>query len=196
MTKANDYQVGGDHYSQAGRYQHWDFIEDHGIGYLEGYATKYLVRWDKKGMPVQDLEKSQHIVAKLIELTEAGRRKNRASMVPTVESIGLFCSANKVKDEHTAKAIELLFRWRTLADIEEALHHVRYVLEEQPSQRVKRDYDKGGRKPATEQEHPFGYDAKEEENVRGEFAEDRDVYREAGIWPKTKSERDRSGEGS
>jgi hypothetical protein len=157
MTKANEYQVGGDHYSQAGRYQHWDFIEDHGIGYLEGYATKYLVRWDKKGMPIQDLEKAQHITAKLIELS-VGARRNRAHSIPTTESVGLFCSANRVKDEHIAKAIELLFIWINVKDLEEALSHVTYVLEAQPARRIRREYDAGGKKSRTEQDRPFGYE--------------------------------------
>jgi hypothetical protein len=169
--KANEYQVGGDHYSQAGRYQHWDFIEDHGIGYLEGYATKYLVRWDKKGMPVQDLEKAHHIIEKLIELAQAGTRHNRAKKTPTTSNIGLFCSANKVKDENTHKAIELLFTWKHTPDLEEALYHVKYVLEAQPARRVKREYDKGGKR--TEQEKPFGYEYEsEDEKIRSSPRED------------------------
>ena len=165
MTKANDYQVGGDHYSRAGRYQHWDFIEDHGIGYLEGYATKYLVRWDKKGMPIQDLEKAQHITAKLIELAEDGTRHNRATKLLTRSDVELFCSANKVKGDDTALAIERLFRWKSPKDLHEALKHVQYVLEAQPARRLAREYDSGGKKSrhSTEgMEHPFGYDAAQE----------------------------------
>jgi hypothetical protein len=56
-------QVGGSHY--AGKYQHWDYCKDAGTGYLEGHATKYLVRWRKKG-GIQDLEKSLSFVDKLM----------------------------------------------------------------------------------------------------------------------------------
>jgi hypothetical protein len=159
---ANERQVGGSHYSQAGRYQHWDFIEDHGLGYLEGYASKYLIRWDKKGTPVQDLEKSLHTTEKLLELCRSGKRRNRAHTIPTLESIGLFCAANKVNDDLTHSAIQYLFVWRSELDLEIAAARIKALLEEQPSEQLKREYDKDGKKTRTEQERPFGYDHKEE----------------------------------
>ena len=49
-------QVGGHHY-EGHNYQHWDWADENNIPYLEGCATKYLVRWrDKNG--VEDLKKS------------------------------------------------------------------------------------------------------------------------------------------
>jgi hypothetical protein len=162
---ANERQVGGSHYSQAGRYQHWDFIEDHGLGYLEGYASKYLIRWDKKGTPVQDLEKSAHTIEKLIELAQAGKRMNRAHNVPTVESIGLFCAANKVSDDVTHDAILNLYRWENSGDLEVALYQVKFLLEHQPSEIMKREYNKGGRIDKTEQQRPFGYEPEIEESL-------------------------------
>ena len=65
---ANERQVGGDHYRS--RYQHWDFVEEGGLGYLEGCATKYVSRWRQKN-GVQDLEKAEHYVQKLVELCRA-----------------------------------------------------------------------------------------------------------------------------
>ena len=58
-------ELGGDHYRSE--FQHWDLIEQNGIGYLEGCASKYVTRWRKKN-GVQDLEKALHYVEKLQEL--------------------------------------------------------------------------------------------------------------------------------
>lgn len=58
-------QVGGAHYKAA--YQHWDFVTDIGLEYLEGCATKYVLRWRQKN-GLQDLEKARHYVEKLISL--------------------------------------------------------------------------------------------------------------------------------
>lgn len=69
----NSRQVGGDHYARGGKLQHWDLIENYGIGYLEGYATKYILRWrDKNG--VEDLRKADHCVEKLASLSFRGPR--------------------------------------------------------------------------------------------------------------------------
>lgn len=63
--KANDVQVGGDHY-RSRKIQHWDFVISHGYSYLPGQITKYLSRWrDKNG--AQDVEKASHFLDKLIE---------------------------------------------------------------------------------------------------------------------------------
>lgn len=64
---ANDKQVGGSHY--RAEYQHWDWVTEHGITYLAGCATKYLLRWRKKN-GVQDLEKARHYVEKMIDIAE------------------------------------------------------------------------------------------------------------------------------
>lgn len=61
---ANERQVGGGHYS--GEYQHWDFVEDAGLRYVPGNATKYVARWRKKNGR-QDLEKAIHYLDKAIE---------------------------------------------------------------------------------------------------------------------------------
>lgn len=65
---ANDRQEFGDHYQTP--IQHWDFVLANNIGYLEGCATKYLVRWRKKN-GLQDLIKARHYVDKLIEVAQA-----------------------------------------------------------------------------------------------------------------------------
>ena len=68
MVKANDIQVGGNHYKQF-KYETWDVIHDWGLGYFDGNAVKYLSRWKSKG-GVSDLKKARHYIDKLIELEE------------------------------------------------------------------------------------------------------------------------------
>lgn len=63
-------QVGGDHYEQE--YQHWDWVDDLALGYLKGYATKYVFRHeDKKGR--EDLLKTVSCLEKLKESGELRR---------------------------------------------------------------------------------------------------------------------------
>ena len=59
---ANDRQVGGDHY--ASEYEHWDFVQDTGMGYMMAQVTRYITR-EKAG--VEDVEKAMHFVEKALE---------------------------------------------------------------------------------------------------------------------------------
>jgi hypothetical protein len=63
--KANELQVGGAHYKDK-TIQPWDYILHNEIGYMEGNIIKYVSRWREKG-GINDLEKAQHYLAKLIE---------------------------------------------------------------------------------------------------------------------------------
>jgi hypothetical protein len=67
--KANDKQVGGDHYKVA--YQHWDMLVKLGYGpeYYVGQVTKYVTRWRKKN-GLRDLVKGTHFAEKLLELVD------------------------------------------------------------------------------------------------------------------------------
>ena len=70
--EASAYQVGGTHYQKA--VQPWEAMEawmtqEEFAGYLRGNVIKYVARcWDKNG--VEDLEKAQHYLAKLIEVAD------------------------------------------------------------------------------------------------------------------------------
>jgi hypothetical protein len=64
--KANDTQVGGDHYKSKA-IQPWDYIVSNNLPFLEGCIIKYVSRWQDKG-GVGDLRKAQHFLAKLIEV--------------------------------------------------------------------------------------------------------------------------------
>lgn len=70
MSEANKRQVGGDHYQAP--VQAWDFIHEHQLSYLEGCVVKYLSRFEKKGTPIQDLNKALHYIEK-IEETDDGK---------------------------------------------------------------------------------------------------------------------------
>lgn len=56
-------QVGGDHYGPETEYGHWDWVNDVGLNYYLGNATKYVVRWRKKN-GIEDLQKAGTYVAK------------------------------------------------------------------------------------------------------------------------------------
>jgi hypothetical protein len=61
-------QVGGDHYK--GQFQHWDWVNEVGLGYLDGTCTKYIARWRKKNGR-EDLNKAMHYLEKLLSVTPA-----------------------------------------------------------------------------------------------------------------------------
>lgn len=64
-------QIGGTHYKQMA-VQPWDVVDDwpleQRIGYYRGNALKYLMRMGSKDHELQEVQKCQHYVAKLIEV--------------------------------------------------------------------------------------------------------------------------------
>lgn len=121
--RANEIQVGGDHY-RGRETQHWDVIDRNGIGYLEGVATKYLCRWREKN-GIQDLRKAEHYVIKLLEeIDEQGRRPR--GIVPDDELVGL-------KDAYDLQAwecssVRLLLTWCHRVHVEAALKDIRDLI--------------------------------------------------------------------
>ncbi len=64
--RANDRQVGGEHYMKHGEFQPWDAWWLWNLNAFQGAIIKYVVRYrDKNGL--QDLEKARHYLEKLIE---------------------------------------------------------------------------------------------------------------------------------
>ena len=63
---ALDTQIGGTHYKKFA-IEPIEFIHKNGIGFCEGNAIKYLVRWREKGGK-QDLLKARHYIDLLLEL--------------------------------------------------------------------------------------------------------------------------------
>lgn len=136
---ANERQVGGSHYQSS--MQHWDFIEDNGIGYLEACATKYITRHRKKN-GLQDLEKADHYVEKLIQLAKDGRESRSGICIHVTE----FCEANNLQ-EREARICRLLFADWTISDLHEARGLIQNLIEEAKQPKI----DNTGMK------HPFGY---------------------------------------
>lgn len=66
---ANDRQEGGDHY-RSKAIQPWDVIEKNRMGFFDGNALKYVMRFSDKG-GVEDLRKAIHYLEKLIEIESA-----------------------------------------------------------------------------------------------------------------------------
>jgi hypothetical protein len=147
---ANEKQVGGSHYKNTTDMQHWDFIELYGLGYLEGYSTKYLVRWRQKG-GLQDLQKAEHIVIKLLELHEKYGRTNRSPII-NEEACRAWCETQKMKVEDQV-AFTCICAWRKNVDLRSAILLIRELQREATA----RPIDKTG------QNHPFGFDPNEEE---------------------------------
>lgn len=124
MTRANEIQHGGTHY-KGSKYQHWDLIADCRIGYLEGCASKYAFRWKKKG-GVEDLKKAIHYIDKLIESYH--QYAYRATGFASKSQLNLFFEENHVSNVNEIQAITLLCTWRTVAELEQAKHHVILLL--------------------------------------------------------------------
>ena len=120
---ANERQVAGSHY--ASDLQHWDVCEDHGIGYLESAATKYVTRAYKKN-GVEDVEKAIHYTEKLLEKHRAGLRQPRGD-VPSA-MVFEFCEANRM-DALQAKCLEMLWGWTDADDLEGAIEYLRELQE-------------------------------------------------------------------
>lgn len=122
MSDANSRQVGGDHYKTE--YEHWDFIEETGTGYLEGVASKYVTRWRKKDGR-KDLEKASHYVQKIRELLLAGVKTSPESLRSEDQlanygsCFAAFCDVNLSSDSEVG-AVGFITNWTDIADLDEA----------------------------------------------------------------------------
>lgn len=122
IPKTNQYQVGGDHYKAA--YQHWDWVEDVGLGYLEGVLTKYVIRWQKKA-GLEDLKKAVHYTEKLIEIAKQGRTNRTYEVLGPVvidNPASKTDLTNKVCDQAGCgeREREILYRtvfWETITEL-------------------------------------------------------------------------------
>jgi hypothetical protein len=69
VKKANERQIGGDHYKVGGE-EHWDRAWRLKWDPFQYQITKYVERWKDKG-GIDDLRKAQHFLEKYIELLTA-----------------------------------------------------------------------------------------------------------------------------
>lgn len=89
MSNPNNMQVGGTHYRQGDKPQHWDLVSLYGWDYFQGQITKYLMRWKYKHKTpegrLEDLKKARHFLDKYITLQEEAmksRAQNSSEHVP------------------------------------------------------------------------------------------------------------------
>lgn len=75
----NGRQVGGDHYQESGREQHWDFTWRNNYNQFEYCITKYVARCHRKN-GIQDLEKALHHLEKFISVTSKFKPTNRPGL--------------------------------------------------------------------------------------------------------------------
>ena len=73
LRRANQTQVGGDHYKNMG-VEPWDVVDtwpiEQRIGAYRAGALKYVMRMGTKDENVQELKKAGHYIEKLIEVLE------------------------------------------------------------------------------------------------------------------------------
>lgn len=78
-TRANDKQVGGDHYKNMG-VEPWDVVDtwplEQRIGYYRGGALKYIMRMGGKDEEVQEIGKGMHYIEKLLEVLKEQGNEN------------------------------------------------------------------------------------------------------------------------
>ena len=81
-SKANQMQVGGYHYKNAG-VQPWQVIDtwpiEQQIGFHRGNILKYLMRMGSKDEELQEIKKAHHYLTKLIEVMEKADGDSKAA---------------------------------------------------------------------------------------------------------------------
>lgn len=140
--KANDFQVDGDHYKGGphGKYEHWDYALDAGLGVLEYAATKHLGRYHKKGEALNDIKKARHYVVKLLENVTTVMLlcpRDRFNQNYLIEVANRFIIANDVPGDGADDAIVLLTTWETREDLENVLENIndlQQLVEQMPEE--------------------------------------------------------------
>lgn len=76
QSEVNATQEGGEHYKKLA-IQHWDFVTANKLGYLEGCATKYIIRHqDKNG--AEDLKKALHYIHKMLDVYYPNHKEKKS----------------------------------------------------------------------------------------------------------------------
>lgn len=123
-------QIGGNHYNK-GYVQHWDWVSKTRLGYLEGCATKYLVRWREKN-GLEDLLKAktyiQKAYAEAANLQPAGTREHWDIKLRS----RFLNDAGLLEDDRVLekKIITLIDLWQFPEDLQFALNYLNKLIEE------------------------------------------------------------------
>jgi len=141
-------------------------------GYLEGYASKYLMRWRVSPTPLKDIEKSIHITTRLLERHLYEGRKAR----PNGEDFGIpkmlfvdFINENGITNATDQRILGLLGRWVHKGHLEEAIQRLNELLPAAKKLQEVRDAPSGGedrRVDNTGQQNTRGYVHEEEDDGR------------------------------
>ena len=144
MSGANSKQIGGTHYlTDDSGIAHWDFCTIVQADYLQGYASKYIMRWRKmpKEKGLQDLNKAKHIVEKMLELRSVGWLRRivvalagghaayRNNCYATREQLATFVESNNMATEDAA-VVHGIFLWSNIRDLEIVLKTIATIEEE------------------------------------------------------------------
>lgn len=98
MSYKHDKQVGGSHYDQGDKPQHWDLAIMYGWDAFQYQITKYVMRWKSKHATkekrLEDLKKARSFLDKYIENFEAydpGDQSGLGSVppLPELEPLGI-----------------------------------------------------------------------------------------------------------
>lgn len=120
MAKANDGQIGGTHYRPGVKLMHWDVVDKY-CGYLEGYGSKYIMRWRVSPTPLKDIQKSIHIFTKILEcydLENRGLRDNNEGGVGVPPSVLRdFYAENKVEHPVDRQILTGMLTWNSSDDL-------------------------------------------------------------------------------
>lgn len=130
--KANDHQVGGNHYKTS--MEHWDLVSLLKLDYFIGCSTAYVVRWRKKGDGYQDLKKALHFLNKRIELGGGNDELKFLTAVSlSLEEIGKtvteFSAANNLTDLERAYILALC-TWTEISELEAARELLFLLMDE------------------------------------------------------------------
>jgi len=138
----NDVQVGGDHYKGV-NFQPWDWPR-HGLGYYEVSAIAYLARFRKKG-GIQDLQKVQHYIDKMLFCWREGEYENRCTA--NLLLIRQFNKDNSC-DRFQSEAVQFLVMWRDGDELEEAKKIVEELIQRERDDQCLNDAINNPRPPS------------------------------------------------
>jgi hypothetical protein len=105
-------------------------MEEHDISYLEANASKYIVRYDMKGTPAQDLRKASSYLLRLLQDRRGVRRRLDAAVL---EPWLLKNGTSGFKDD----LLRLILQVGTRPALEVALSRIEAQIKElEPTRRV------------------------------------------------------------
>ena len=138
---ANERQVAGSHYN-GGKLQHWDYaIQALHNRYLEGQITKYVMRHRKKN-GLQDLQKAEHFLDKLIEVHVIGLVGGLVN-VDTAFPMAELISLNGL-NSFEAFVVKRMAHWWRVDHLEQVRVHIRALISVQEEHDAFRQAVKAG----------------------------------------------------